>query len=519
MPLAMNSAPPRTLVFLLLGLLLSSATSAAPPSPAPAVLNAHGQALLAASVRFGDRLWDDRAALLWSSATPAADKTRHHMVRETAWYALGLMLRDAPGDRARSLRALDTILAQQIDDPGQPWNGTFFRSPEEPQPGQFSQRWFEYDPNWRQFIGTAFAVFLLEYPDRLSAELRARLEDSIRRAVEGEIQEKRLVPSYTNIAIMHGFLWTFAGQRLNRADWVTAGEAWATAVYDGFKVNNTFEEYNSPTYYGVDLHGLALWRALGPTDHLRRLGSEMEAALWRDIALFYHAGLRNMAGPFDRAYGMDMTRYVSLTGVWLGLELDPAIAPLPDVSGPMDHAYDFVGASGYAILGAKIPADALPHFLRFQGERQVTRIITPQRTATAWLGEKVIIGGEITSLSRSAGATSRTIFYPATIHWRTPGGAIGWIWLRDTPRIDARASKNTLTVTAIGDSIFRLSAPGLTAANLTRDRWTLPGLTVDIETDANGFTVTPGEDFIEVQYREATHYVLRTTTTAAATIP
>lgn len=507
----MKSALPRVLVFLLLAVWLPAAPAL---PPAPAVLNAHGQALLAASVRYGDSLWDDRAALLWDSATPPAPGApgRKHRVRETAWYALGLMLRDGPGDRARSLRALDTVLGQQIDDPGQPWDGTFFRSPEEPQPGQFSARWEHYDPNWRQFIGVTFATFLLEYPDRLPAALRARLEDSIRRAVEGEIHDQRLTPAYTNIALMHGFLWTFAGQRLHRPDWVAAGEAWATAVHDGFKTNKTFDEYNSPTYYGVDLHGLALWRALGPTDHLRRLGAEMEADLWRDIAAYYHASLRNLAGPYDRSYGMDMTRYVALTGVWLGLELDPSLAPLPDVNGPMDHAFDFVCTSAYAILGPQIPADALPHFLRFQGERQITRIITPQRTATAWLAEKLMLGGEHTSLSRSAGVTSRTLFHPATIHWQTPAGALGWVWLRDSPRIDATAAKNTLTITAIGDSIFRVSVPGLTASALTRDRWTLPGLTVDITTDAHAFTVTPGPDFVEIQYREATHFVLRITT-------
>ena len=168
--------------------------------------------------------------------------------------------------------------------------------------------------------------------------------------------------------------------------------------------------------------------------------------------------------------------------------------------------------SSYVILGPKIPADALPHFLRFQGERQITRIITPQRTATAWLGANLMLGGEHTSLSRSAGATSRTLFHPATIHWKTPTGTIGWVWLRDTPRIDATASKNTLTITAIGDSIFRLSAPGLSAAALTRDRWTLPGLIVDVTTDANVFTITPGADYIEVEYREATRFILRTTT-------
>lgn len=507
----MRSALPRVLIFLLFGIITARASHAA--ESAVAKLNPHGQALLAASVRFGDSLWDDRAALLWSAVKPTAGASRKHQVRETVWYALGLMLRDGPGDRARSLRAIDTVLGQQINDKGQPWDGTFFRSPEEPQPGQFSQRWFEYDPNWRQFIGTSFALILIHYSDRLPPQMCTRMDDAIRRAIEGEIGEKRLVPSYTNIALMHGFLWAFAGQRLHRPEWVRAGEEWAAEVYAGFKKHGAFEEYNSPTYYGVDLYGLALWRAHGPTDRLRQLGAEMEADLWRDIAAYYHAGLRNMAGPYDRSYGMDMTHYVALTGLWLGLVLDPKIAPLPDLNNPLEHALDFVATSGVALLGAKIPADAMHHFEKFQGERQVTRIITDQRTATAWLGEHVMIGGESTSLSRSAGPTSRTIFCPATIHWRTPTGAIGWVWLRDTPRIDARASKNTLTVTAIGDSVFRLSAPGLTAANLTRNRWNLPGLTENLETDATSFAVTPGENFIEIKYSEATRFVLHTVET------
>ena len=43
----------------------------------------------------------------------------------------------------------------------------------------------------------------------------------------------------------------------------------------------------------------------------------MEATLWRDLADFYQPELRNISGPYDRAYGMDMESYVSVVGVWM----------------------------------------------------------------------------------------------------------------------------------------------------------------------------------------------------------
>jgi len=318
------------------------------------------------------------------------------------------------------------------------------------------------------------------------------------------------VPSYTNIALLHGFLWTYAGQRLNRPEWVAAGEAWAEAVHAGFQRHGAFEEYNSPTYYGVDFYGLALWRQYGPTDRLRELGAAMEAALWRDTARFYHAGLRNLCGPYDRAYGMDMRRYVSLTGVWLALVLDPPLVPLPDPKGLMGHAHDFIFGVLVAQVGAAVPEDALAHFQRFHGERRVERELPGGRLATAWLGERLMLGGEVTGLALAAGPASRTIFHPATVHWVMPDGDIGWILLREAPRVDARAAKDTLTVTAIGNSTWQIFAPGLKAGDITRDRWVLPGLTVKVETDALGFAVTVREDGCEVQYREATTLVLRT---------
>src|SRR5260370_42662006 len=103
-------------------------------------------------------------------------------------------------------------------------------------------------------------MVLIEYPDRIPAELARQMYGCIDHALEGERKEGRLVPSYSNIALMYGFLWDFAAVHDQQASWKEQSAQWTESVYRLFKENNSFFEYNSPTYYGVDLYGLALWR-------------------------------------------------------------------------------------------------------------------------------------------------------------------------------------------------------------------------------------------------------------------
>jgi hypothetical protein len=169
--------------------------------------------------------------------------------------------------------------------------------------------------------------------------------EAIDRAIDGEMKEERLVPSYSNIALMYGFLWDFAGVHDKREDWQKQAGAWTESVYTLFKRYDAFFEYNSPTYYGVDLYGLALWRDYGSTMRIQTSGSEMEAIIWKDIASFYNQLLRNISGFYDRSYGMDMESYVSVVGVWMRTALDAKRAPLPAIAASTDHVADVVRSS------------------------------------------------------------------------------------------------------------------------------------------------------------------------------
>jgi hypothetical protein len=479
--------------------LAQSEACGVPRHVGPTTLDRNTSALFKESMDLDTQLWDPNVKLVHRPRYQVeAPGEGNYMVRVSSWYALGLLYRDAAGDRQRAAEILAAVLEEQYVTPGVRWYGTYKTTPEEPDPKANAVMWTDYDPNWRHFIGTTFAMILIEYPDRISPELSQRMYTAIDRAIEGEIAENRLVPSYSNVALMYGFLWDFAGAHDKRDDWHNQATHWIESVYGLFKTYGVFDEYNSPTYCGVDLYGLALWRSYGSSPRIRSMGAEMEAGLWRDIASLYQPALRNISGPYDRAYGMDMESYVSVVGVWMRTVLDAEHAPLPTIGSETDHVADVWYAPHIAILGTRIPPDALEKMRTFAREHLVRTQITEQRIATAWIGRDVIFGGEATSKRRDAGPNTQ--FHPATIQWRTPSGKIGWIRVVQSPMIDATADERGLTISATGTIRLRVHAKDVAPGDITAAEWRLPGLHVAVMSDTKSFRVQETTDAIDVVY-------------------
>jgi hypothetical protein len=481
-------------------------------------LSKNAREIFLTSMQWGDESYDPETHLcrppasLFNGEYRGPHPSGYFMVRESAWYALGLLLRDQPGDRDRAAAILRAVLAAQYHEPGKVWDGTFRRSPNEPEPGRSSVMWRAYDPNWREFVGTTLAMILIEYRDRIPADLAPKLISAIDDAVAGEMKQGRLVPTYTNPALMYAFLWNYAAVHGNHSEWMDPATKWQEEVYRLFKQHDAFFEYNSPTYAGVDFFALALWRDYGLTPRMARIGNEMEAALWRTTADLYNANLRNISGPYDRSYGMDMQRYVSLTGVWLRTVLDADHAPLTAFNPPVDHVDDLWFVPPIVILDAHIPDDAMKIFYKFPGEHSVRRPIADRRVATAWIGGDLIYGGEITGHTRGVEGTSQ--FHPVTVQWQAPSGKIGWIQLTRCPPIDASADKNGIVIsTSPGDISFRIDAPGLTASDTEAGNWRLPGLTVHVDTDGKDFKTSQQGQFADLTYTSATRMVLTFTRT------
>jgi len=444
--------------------------------------------------------WDEVGGLLWDSTD--SDRTApQHTIRGSVWYAFGLLMQNRAGDRARAVGVIETVLNYQFDAPGRAFHGTFYRAPEEPYPPANAVIWHDYDPNWREFIITAFALVLLEYADELPETLTQKIDIAIRKAIAGALA-RGLSAAYTNIALMYSFMLCFAGKRFDEPTWFEEGERMAGQVYRLFKQHDAFPEYNSPTYYGVDMYALALWRSypsLSPL--LARLGGEMETLLWREIAQFYHANLRNLAGPYDRCYGMDMRHYVSVIGIWMRLATDKTHAPLPDTDRPFEHEHDIGFVPLIAFLGAQVPPDALERFVVFHGERQIERVLSdsPRRIATAWLGKDRMLGGEFTSRTPPPSGQ----FYPATLHWRIDAEQIGWVRLFYLEPVDVRASRNRLEIATTSEIAFLVHAPSVRIEQIELDCWHLPQLSVRVETNAEWMDARPCESLFEIRYTVA----------------
>ena len=386
---------------------------------APGSRSARGNDLVNVSVSFGDRWYDPAVGLLWNPAGSFAPVVRDasvHMLPQSAWYAFGLLERDGPGDRERALVVIDAVLRHQYDRPGTPWNGTFAQVAEQPEPTAGARQWVDYDPNWRQFIGTTLLLVLRHHVASLDQGLRARIDQALDLAVRGE-PAGRVTPGYTNIALMKAVLDVEYGAGIGDAALVAAGEDLAAAVVARFDRHGTFDEFNSPTYYGIDLLGLAMWRTCVASPRLQVWGARLEAALWEDIAMFFHAGLGNLIGPYSRTYGTDMGRHLAAVGLWWWPAFGRDAAPLPDLDATsIDHGHDLLLGCLVPRLAGRIPAGMAEFLTSFDGVRQVERRISddPERVATAWLEPDVAFGGEGGAHVQAASGQ----FAPATIHWK-----------------------------------------------------------------------------------------------------
>lgn len=429
------------------------------------------------SMAWLDRWWDPEVGLLWNmeGSFDGQPARSFHCVPQSAWYAFGLCARGGPGDEERAVGTIEALLGCQYDDAGTPWHGSFSRVFESPHPRLGAVMWVDFDPNWRQFIGTTFQLLL--QPGQpgagLPADLQRRMQAALDLTVAGE-PPGRVPPTYSNIALMRTWLEVERGR--------AGAEDDARAVVAAFDVHGAFEEYGSPTYYGIDLYALALWRDRSSSPALREWGGRLEEALWRDIARWYHPDLGNLCGPFSRSYGMDMTSYTSLLGLFLWRGMGREAAPVPDLAGPHGHAHDLALGPLVDHLGPRIPTDVAPALRTFAGEHTVTQTISssPRRRATGWLSDAVMLGGETGDLAVEA----RGQFMPATVHWRMPDG-VGWIRLVHHAPASAVAGPGRLTVATHPHRREGRRAPELQVhapgADLSGATWALPGLTLEVD--------------------------------------
>lgn len=317
---------------------LSHASNVASMSP-------NAQGLLNESMAWMDTFYDRDLGYLYDVEGGAALR---HETRSSAWYAVGLLARNQQDDAEEAEHIITNIIGAQFKDPSQQWYGDYQKYPEEPEVGTeaYPARIYNsWDPNWRGFVGTAFVVMLEEFPELIGDAVQELMLESLFNATVGDsyrvggVDDDNLYPSYSNPvssqslteilafkqwaysrkkALMRAFVSGWTGRRLGDQNMTDAGEMYAQEIIDLFVRHSTLSEFNSGTYTGVSLFGLLLWCKYLPADSvMSAYGPRMLRDTWSAVAQLWHPEMKNMAGPWDRAYGYDMNRYVSLMGLWM----------------------------------------------------------------------------------------------------------------------------------------------------------------------------------------------------------
>jgi hypothetical protein len=289
-----------------------------------------------------DELWDaargmDRYA---PGVVPGIDITPFdlHSVRETA---LGAFLDLDDGNVERAVVAIRNVLTLQYPDSEWPWSGTFPVTAEQADPpGAEAVEWVHYDPNWRQFLGCILAMCVIHHGGSLPARTLDDIDAALLRCVHGE-PAARIAPWYTNPNLMHAWLLGHVGARRGDETLVAAGEQRRALIVERFERHGDIDEYNSPTYDGIDLWALGLWATHPPTDGFRAAGEAIVERMAERISVLFHPRFGTTAGPYIRAYGLQPQRYVSLAGLCTHLAGEPADAVLPTTLDPDTvHVHD-----------------------------------------------------------------------------------------------------------------------------------------------------------------------------------
>jgi hypothetical protein len=400
--------------------------------------------LAAATYEWSMQWWDHDAHMVWNppnSVAPGIEARKLHLVPNTAWLAYAQLATGDDAAGAEAGAAIRVLLGLQYDRPGTVFHGTYRRFLEWPDPSAAPVMWEDYDPNWRQFVGTTLALVREDFSDRLDDELAASIDASIGLACAGEA-DGRIPPSYSNPALMRAWLDGWYGQRTGDETLVARGLAFAQAIVADFDRFGAFDEFNSPTYYGIDVYALRLWRQFAPDPYFATHGARLEEALWRSAGELYNANLRNFCGPFTRSYHPDATRSVTMLSLWIWALLGREHAPLPPLDAPVvDHGHDLMAGPIFDRLARGSTVYDLSGFRSFGETRSVTQELARHRHVSAWLGPELMIGAESSRIDW--GGWSQ--FMPATAHWRSARDQ-AVLWMVDAHEVQAVAEDHHLVI-------------------------------------------------------------------------
>ncbi|KAL2209445.1 hypothetical protein CC79DRAFT_1396341 [Sarocladium strictum] len=429
-------------------------------------MNPNARELFTESMSWMDDYYDSSAGYLYDFSAQVALR---HETRSSVWYAFGLLARNQGRDAAEAEKIIKNTIAAQYKDPKDEWYGDYQQEPEEPYVGSEAyppKIYGSWDPNWRGFVGTTLVMAMEEFPHLLSKGTQKLILESLHNATKGDEYrfgnidntKDNLYPAYSNPSIMRAFVSGWTGRRLNDRNMTKSGEKYAQEIITLFNKHDTLSEFNSGTYTGVSLFGLILWSKYLPEDSIMtKNGPRMVSATWDAVSQLWHPGMKNMAGPWDRAYGYDMNRYLSLMALWFWTLTGKESSSLISKPQVMSHMADYAWAPLFAALDkthqSLIPKKIKSKLSKFQGEHtfQASAYYPPfdtvSRNITTWLSEDLTIGAEsYKEIAIGGPSQSQGSFNPAVVQWNT-GHEVAFISLYPTEKaLNAKVKPNKLSL-------------------------------------------------------------------------
>jgi hypothetical protein len=184
--------------------------------------------------------------------------------------------------------------------------------------------------NPTEFALAPVAALLLSMP--LSAALRKELEPHLIGGLDAIVRHT-VCPKYTNICLLQSGELLALGQVLGASDDATArkaGQGYADVArarlyeWDAYTRANGIAEYDSPTYYQVDLDALLLMLAASTTPELQTKVRQALDYFWLDIGANYFSGRGSLAGAHSRTYSFFAGQGALALSLYLqGLRAEP----------------------------------------------------------------------------------------------------------------------------------------------------------------------------------------------------
>ncbi|ETS75989.1 hypothetical protein PFICI_12933 [Pestalotiopsis fici W106-1] len=432
-----------------------------------AELSGHAKYLFDESMNFLDNIYDPTAGYLNYFYYPLA--ANRHETRSSIWYAAGLLQRNEGTDADEAIKIITNIIGGQNKNVSAQWYGDYTKYPEEPTVGSPAYEpviYNSWDPNWRGFIGTTLIVIYEEFSNILPDDVQDLILESMYNNTVGDsyrvggVDGDNLYPSYSNPSLMRAVASGWTGRKFNDANMTAAGEMYANEILDLFNPNNTLSEFNSPTYAGVSIYALTLWAKYLPDDSVMgQNGKRLLQEIWATEAALYNANMRNLAGPWDRAYGYDMKNYVAIVSLQIDTLVGRAQSPLSSRPWAMAHADDYEYAPLIALLApyhnSLLPNETVSSFVTFPGEHTYTTAAfspptdTYPRNYTTWLSANLTIGGQ--SFDEDAVGGPRydsSQWTPAAVQWLRSDGSVGFFtWYATEAAFTASVAPNALNLT------------------------------------------------------------------------